>query len=169
MNVEGSSNRIIHDKKQRLASLPEDSERSGNSLDSMVDRILADHSEWGEWAGKAGFVQMHKIVIKQLFDSVNEETVRGLASDLAHESRSISFILAGADNFESSLKVFKEMIAKSGFQTQTFEGEKKFLFQHGMGINCSIFYAALFSKLAGDEGRKSKIYYTENTLSIHVL
>lgn len=112
---------------------------------------------------------MHKMIIKQLFDRVDEETVRRLAADLAHESKSISFMLAGADNFESSLEVFKKMIVKSGFQIQKFDNEKKFLFRHGMRTNCSIFYAALFSHLARDQGRRSKIYYTKNVLSIHIL
>jgi hypothetical protein len=168
MSVEGSSNKTIRVQKKRLASLLKDSERSGISLDRMVDRILADHSGWDEWADKAGFVPMHKTIIKQLFDGVDEGTVRRLAADLARESRSINFMLAGADNFESSLEVFKKMIRKSGFQIQEFANEKKFLIQHGMGTNSSIFYAALFSKLARDQGRRSKIYYTENTLSVHV-
>jgi hypothetical protein len=167
MSAEGSGSRTIRVQKKRLDSLLRDSERSGSSLESIVERILSDYSDWNEWAGKAGFVQMHKIIVKQLFDSVDKETLRRLAADLAHESRSINFMLTGVDNFESSLEVFKNMIAKSGFQTQRFEN--KFLFQHGMGVNCSIFYAALFSKLARGQGRRSKIYYTKNTLSIHVL
>lgn len=36
---------------------------------------------------------MHKIIIKQLFDSVDQGTARRLDADLVDESRSISFSL----------------------------------------------------------------------------
>lgn len=155
-------------QKEQLDALLSDATRSGSSIESLVERILADYLGWDVWAKRAGFIQMHKTIIKNLFENVDEEIINRQAEELAREAKAISVIITGSSDLEAGLEVFKKMITKSGFSSVTFSNNV-FLFQHNMGINCSKFYGALFTKLINDLGGKSKIDYTKNVLSVRVL
>ena len=167
MSVKSEGSGVIRVRKQQLDQLSRTAFRSGSSLDAFVERILETYVDWDMWAAQAGFIQMHKSVLKNLFESVDESIVRMEAENLARETRTISLLITGESDAEASLRIFKKMISRSGFHPVS--DKEVLMFQHNMGINCSKFYAILLERLIDYLGKRSRIEYTKNVLSARLL
>lgn len=155
-------------QRKLLDSLSKSTGKSGSDLDTFITQVLSDHLDWHAWATEAGFIQTHKTILKNLFDNIDETTIRRQADVLAHEIRAISFMNSGSNDLEACLDVFKKIISKSGFQNVTF-GNRNFVFQHNMGHKCSMFYGVSLERLIESMQGRSKIDYTRDVLSIQIL
>ena len=155
---------------QKLKTLRECADENQVSLNTLVNQILTGYIEWDMVAVKAGYATIQKDILKEMFEAVDEEALRSIALKTADSSKDIMLVMTGQVSLEAFFSILRNRAKRSGFTFREYEenGMKKFILQHEMGRNWSVFFKIHCERLVNNAGHKAKVEFTDNTLIITV-
>jgi hypothetical protein len=121
-------------------------------------------------AVRAGYAVMQKDILREMFEAADEETLRKIAIKSADASKDIMLVMTGKVSLDAFFSILRNREKRSGFTYREYEEgkTKRFIIQHEMGRNWSVFFKAHFERVINNAGYKTKIEYTDNTLIISV-
>ena len=122
-------------------------------------------------ASKAGWELVPKDVVKGLFDALDEQSLKGIATNTARTSKDYRLMLTGVDDIDSLYATTKYRIKKSGFVLREFDesdGTKKLAIQHEMGLNWSIFFKEYYQQIINGLGHKAEMEISANSLIVTI-
>lgn len=155
---------------QKLKVLRESADESQVSLNTLVNQILTSYIEWDMVAVRAGYAVMQKDILKEMFATTDDETLRKIATKSADASKDIMLVMTGNVSLDAFFSILRNRAKRSGFTYREYEEgkTKKFIVQHEMGRNWSVFFKAHFERVINNAGYKTRIEYTDNTIIISV-
>jgi hypothetical protein len=159
-------------KNQTIGALKKQSEEEGISLNNLVTKVLDSYLEWECVAPKVGFIPMQKFVLRKLFDSLSEESIKDIAIAAADIFKDEVLMMRGKVDLDAILSLTKGRVKRSGFGLSIFDDtlahSKKIIIQHEMGHNWSIFATAYHQRLINNIGYSVKTEGTDNSITIEI-
>lgn len=155
---------------QKLKTLREFADENQVSLNTLVNQILTGYIEWDMVAVKAGYATIQKDILREVFDAVDDKTLKDVALKTADSSKDIMLIMTGQVSLNAFFSILRNRAKRSGFTFREYEenGIKKFILQHEMGGHWSIFFKIHCERIINNAGHKARVEYTDNTLIISV-
>ena len=155
---------------QKLKTLRECAEENQVSLNTLVNQILTGYIEWDMVAVKAGYATIQKDILREMFDAVDDETLKDVALKTADSSKDIMLIMTGQVSLDAFFSMLRNRAKRSGFTFREYEekGIRKFILQHEMGRHWSMFFKIHCERIINNTGHKANGEYTDNTLIISV-
>lgn len=151
---------------QKLKTLREHADENQVSLNTLVNQILTGYIEWDMVAVKAGYATIQKDILREMFDAVDDETLKDVALKTADSSKDIMLIMTGQVSLDAFFSGLRNRAKRSGFAFREYEenGIKKFILQHEMGRHWSMFFKIHCERIINNTGHKANTEYTDNTL-----
>lgn len=172
MQVARDSNESItfRIESRKLKTLREHAQENQISLNTLVNQILTGYIEWDMIAVKAGYATLQKNILRELFNAIDEETLKKIAVKTADASRDILLIMMGEVTLDAYFTLLKNRAKRSGFHIREYEeeGVRKFVLQHEMGRHWSVFFKAHHEQMIYNAGYRARVDYTDNTIVITV-
>jgi len=144
------TSRVKEDVKRKL----EDECKSKNvTLNTLIGQILSKHVDWDQFVDDVGFSFMSKVDLKTFLDSIPEKQIEKIAQTQGKDTlkNTIDFV-QGEFNFENFIKTLDLWIGASNvpFRHITTADGEKFIIQHDMGKNWSLYLTTLVEAISSD-------------------
>lgn len=138
------------------------------SLNTLVNQIISNYSEWDITATSAGWMVMPKIEVKSIFGKLSDSDIEETAKETADYTKDIRLLMTDGDDFEGFHKLVKLMAKKSGFAYKESNNEReiKLTIQHDLGMKWSLRTKRIYESVLYDLEKKSQIDITPNTVVI---
>jgi hypothetical protein len=136
-----------------------------------MNQIISSFVDWEMVVSKAGWVLLPKDIAKELFDTLDEETLRRIAAKTALTSKDSRLMLTGTDTIESYFETLRYRVKRSGFVLREYDeqdGSKKFVVQHEMGLNWSVFFKEYHERIINGFGYTAEIETSVNSIMVTV-
>lgn len=144
------TSRVKEDVKKKLE---EECELKNITLNTLIGQILSKHVDWDRFAENIGFTFTSKVAIKAFLELLSEEQIEKITHNQCKDAMksSIDFI-QGEFNFESFIKTLDQWIGSSNipFRHITTKDSEKFVIQHDMGKNWSLYIVSLAEATSWD-------------------
>ncbi|HJU14028.1 MAG TPA: hypothetical protein VJ792_06180, partial [Candidatus Nitrosotalea sp.] len=137
----------------------------GISLNTLANQVFRNFVEWDATATKAGWLVFHKTALREIINSVDEDTLEKLAVQTADYVKDVTLIMSERHDLESYLSMLRNRAKKSGFVLiESHRGpNKRLILQHDMGKNWSSFFKAHYERMLQNLGFPAKFEQTDNT------
>lgn len=111
-----------------------------------------------------------KDALKSMLNRLDENDAVQIGTETAAYTKDIRLLMRNKDDVEGFLSIMRQRSQKSGFQVrETSEnGTRKFIIQHDMGTNWSLYAKSLYGEIIHSLGGTATIEYTPNTLIIEI-
>lgn len=136
-----------------------------------MNQIISSFVDWDMVVSKAGWVLLPNDIAKELFDTLDEETLRKIAAKTALTSKDSRLMLTGTDTIESYFETLRYRVKRSGFVLREYDekdGSKKFVIQHEMGLNWSVFFKEYHERIINGFGYGAEIETSVNSIMVTV-
>ena len=144
------TSRVREDIKEKLE---EECKSKQVTLNTLIGQILAKHVDWDRFTEEVGFVSTSKVALKAFLESIPEKQVETIGRNQCNEAmkNTIDFI-QGEFNFESFIKTLDLWIGSSNarFRHITTTSSEKFIIQHELGKNWSVYFISLIEAISWD-------------------
>lgn len=156
-----------------MAKLQQESKQKQISLNTLVNQITRQHTDWHFTASQAGFITVRKGLIMRLLNlTEDDETIKQIAKEVAKGSnKDFLLLLKKQYNIQSALDFIESWLRVSGYPYShdisqgNYPKRHYFVIQHDMGLKWSKYLAALYSNLVEEFGIYDKNFdMTDNTL-----
>ena len=155
-----------------LNELHREADQKDISVNTLVSHITRMHVDWHSNAAKAGFVTVRKGLLTNLINRLSEKEISSVAEYIAkNETKDFVLLLRNEYNIESALDVIETWIKISGYpyRHEVNYTQHKYVIQHDMGRNWSLYMAELYGFLFEEFGlKKVNFDTTHNTLAFIV-
>lgn len=155
---------------RKLEVLRGNAQENQVSLNTLVNQILTSYIEWDMIAVKAGYATLQKDILREVFNAVDEETLKKIAVKTADSSKDLLLLMMGQVTLDACFTMLRNRAKKSGFTFREYEegGTRKFILQHEMGRHWSVFFKAHNERMINNAGHRAHVDYTDNMIVITV-
>ena len=163
--------------KQVLAKLKEEAKQKQVSVNTLINQITKQHTDWHSAAAEAGFIPVRRHLLVKLLqkfdDTKEEEQIRSLAADMARDAnKDFISLLRREYGIQSTLDIIETWIRVSGYSYRreiVNNSGHRFFIQHDMGRKWSLYLSELYRGMIQEFG-VSNIGFdiSENTLTFDV-
>lgn len=134
-----------------LDQLRLEANRKQINLNTLVNQIFKLHVEWHAKAAMAGYVPLHRTLIKAMVDCLTEDEIDRIGNAYAHDLSDASLILTGKKHSsESVLELVDRWVKGSGFEYNREidkENDRRvYVIQHNMGEKWSRLMAQILKQ-----------------------
>ncbi len=156
-----------------MAKLRQESRQKQISLNTLVNQVTKQHTDWHSGAAEAGLISVRRRLIVRLLEKYNEVEIKSLAADIARDAnRDFISLLRREYNIKSALDLIETWIRISGYSYRhetSNDSIKRFFVQHDMGRRWSLYLAELYRNLF-EEFSISDFHFdvTDNTVAFTV-
>ena len=140
-----------------LNKLHHEAEQKDISVNTLVSHIIKRHIEWHSNAAKAGFVAVRRGLLSNLINKLPEKDISSIAEYIAkNDTKDFVLLLRNEYNIESALDVIETWIKISGYpyRHEVTHTQHKYVIQHDMGKNWSLYMTELYRFLFEEFGLK---------------
>jgi hypothetical protein len=140
-----------------LNNLHHEANQNDISVNTLGSHIIRRHIDWHSNAAKAGFVTVRKGLLSNLISRLSEKEISSIAEYIAkNETKDFVLLLRNEYNIEAALDVIETWIKISGYpyRHEANYSRHKYVIQHDMGKNWSIYLAELYRFLFEEFGLK---------------
>ena len=136
------------------------------SLNTLANQVFTNYVEWDATAIKAGWIIFHKTALRQIFDSLDDESLIKLAVTTADYVKDVTLLMSERNDLEGYLFMLRNRAKRSGFVLiESHHGaDARFILQHDMGRNWSAFFKAHYERMLHNLGHSVSFDLTDNTL-----
>ncbi|NIP62424.1 MAG: hypothetical protein GWN01_16750 [Nitrosopumilaceae archaeon] len=153
-----------------LSSITKEAEKTGISLNALVNQIIDKHVEW--YSFEKNMVSFPQKLISRLLSKYTEEEIADLAKKIAKdEIKDIILLLHKKNSPEAFLNVIETWVKVSNFPyTHDVEDSvHTFIIQHDMGKKLSLYLSKLYEAVFDSfELKKAEFDITKNTVAFTV-
>ena len=155
-----------------LNKLRSESEQKEISVNTLINQILRNHSDWHSNAAKAGFIPIRRSLIMKLMEKVSEEEMVDIAESLIKkDTKDIHLMLRNQYTIESAIDLIETWIRIAGYpyRHEVDYERHNYAIKHEMGNKWSLYLKALFAFIFEEFGLGRVIFEVrDNTLSFTV-
>lgn len=152
--------------KSTYEMLAAEAKKKGISLNSLMNSISKKYLSWDRNANEIGFVPLSKKTVKEIFDSLDVQTITRIAQSVGHTiPRELIFLNYGKITFENIIKVLENSGIPFGTVRHDIIGSKHNMsFHHNISKNFSIYLSELIKEMAIDLSFKVNIHNIDSSL-----
>jgi len=159
-------------EKEMLEQLRSEAEKKQISLNVLVNQVLRQYNTFNTDAPPAGFLSMPKSTLKRVMDMLTEKQVEEVIKALIeNDVEDIILLFRNEFTTESFLDVIESWIRSQNlpFKHEIKDDIHKYLIQHDMGRNWSLYFSEIFSRtLEKLTSKKIERTITNNTIMFSV-
>jgi hypothetical protein len=134
--------------------LEERSKKNGNPLNLTLNKILEKETKWDEYLSEMGWLQFDPSTVRIIFSLLNESQIKEIAKKNKHDIiSSIKFIYENP-SYENTVDFIESWYkaANMPFRHIKNENSHKFIVNHDLGKNWSIFAIAVTNEFLSELG-----------------
>ena len=134
------------------ASLQQDANANGISLNSLINSILKNHSGWNKYASVVGLIPVPKDVMNMILDCLAGEELVRIADSMGKTlPRELITLLYKTQTFDNVISLIEVMLSQYGMVQRTARsGSTQFVLYHGSNRRFSEFLAKFLAAMAED-------------------
>lgn len=153
-----------------LNTLKKLADEEGVSTNTFVNIILRSFIDWERHALGAGFAVFQKELVKEMVNSLDEESLERIAAKTADKYAESLLLMKGNADMNSFIEILRERANRAGFAYREFEDEreKRIIIHHDMGYKWSSYLKAHTERVINKIGHPAKFTKTENALVIRL-
>ena len=144
------TSRVREDVKMKLEA---ESKSKNVTLNSLIGQILSKHVDWDRFTEDVGFAFMSKVDLKAFLDLIPQKQIEKIAQTQGKDAmKSTIGFIQGEFNFENFIIILDLWLGATNVRFRhitTTDGEK-FIVQHDMGKNWSLYLATLVETISWD-------------------
>lgn len=138
------------------------------SLNTLVNQIFKEHTEWHMYAAQAKLHQVPKNTLSRLIDKLTESELSDVAIDMAKKDFvEVGLLLRGEFTISSFIDIVENWSKISAFpyKYEIKENVHTFIIQHDMGKKYSLLIKEIYSYLLQETFQKKfEFIITDNTI-----
>jgi hypothetical protein len=165
--------------KESMHLLQEEAKRQQISLNNLVNHIINRYIEWEEYAAKAGYMQLTKPVVAELFNRLSDEDIIEIARKTGKDANfDIMLFMKGKTDLESFISWLEARMKNSGIEiSRKVNSESEFqprsqtiVIKHDLGQKWSLYLKTLIESLLKESLAKTTTLttLTSNTVLVKI-
>jgi hypothetical protein len=156
-------------KRKAVESFRKESEKSGISINALVNQVLCDYIEWGSFEPKIGMIPFPKAVLGKIFSEMKEDQIAKLASGVGKDTAiDMAMFMNGHMDVLVFISWIETRMTNSGFEivhrVDSINGSHTVTIKHDLGRNWSLYLKVMLQSILTDFFKKQSNFIVSDSL-----
>ena len=152
-----------------IESFRRESEKSGISINALVNQVLYHYVEWDSFEPKIGMIPFPKAVLGKIFSEMKEDQIAKLGSTVGKDTAmDMALFMNGHMNVLVFVSWIEARMTNSGFEivhrVESIKGVHTVTIKHDLGKNWSLYLKIMLESIFADFFKKRTDFIISDSL-----
>jgi hypothetical protein len=155
--------------KKVIESFRKESERTGISINALVNQVLCHYVEWDSFEPRIGMIPFPKAVLGKIFSEMKEDQIAKLASSIGKDTAiDMAIFMSGRMDVFIFISWIEARMRNSGFQVvhrvDSAKGFHTVTIKHDLGKNWSLYLRTMLQSILADFFKKQSDFIVSDSM-----
>jgi hypothetical protein len=152
-----------------IESFRKESERTGMSMNALVNQVLCHYVEWDSFEPKIGMIPFPKAVLARIFSEMKEDQITKLASSIGKDTAiDMAIFMKGRMDVLAFISWLEARMRNSGFQVvyrvDSVRGIHTVTIKHDLGKNWSLYLRTMLQSILADFFKRQSEFVVSDSM-----